>query len=709
MTILDAGEARLMFATAGYSGELRVVNLTGTEAISDLFHFNVELAAQDANIDLDAVVGQPAELTIASEVSDRLIFGIIRRFEQAVAGETFTPYFAEVVPSVWILTQMMKSRIFQQMTTEEIIEQVLTDAGISSDGFRFALSGSYEPRDYCVQYRETDWNFVARLMEEEGIFYFFEHSDDQDILVMADSADVHVPIAEAQTVVFRDRSGAVEGREFIYDFRFSQQLRPGKATLKDFNFETPSLGLMQDDSADRNPEFEVYEFPGLYGDESRGGTLAGLRLESAQARRLQGQGHSICPRLISGSIFSLDDYPRTDLNQDYLIMAVHHHGTQPLGQDDAGGHFSYNNTFKCIPSSVPFRPLRRTPKPVVEGTQTAIVTGPSGEEVYTDEYGRVKVQFHWDREGQGDENTSCWIRVAQLWAGKNWGAMFIPRIGHEVIVDFIEGDPDRPIITGRVYHAENMPPYPLDDDKTKSTIKSDSSKGGGGSNELRFEDKKDEEEVYLHAQKNTTIKTENDKSQNTGHDETLTIGNDRTKTVKHDETTTVENNRTETVNGNETITIKKNREVTVTEGNETIGISTGTQSVTVQGDASLTVAAGNRTVDVNGDYNSTATGAVNIEGQGTGVTITGTGGTGVKVDGTPNFEATGAAQAKITAPNVDIGDTIVKIHGSGTVEIACGGSSAKFTPGNIMLSSGSGQIILDPSGVTIMGAMVKIN
>jgi type VI secretion system secreted protein VgrG len=604
MNGMDAGEARFTFESSGYEGdeELRVLRFSGYEGISDLFRFGIELACKDAEIDLDAVVGQPARLLLHHADGARTIYGIISRFEQSVAGETFTPYYAELVPTVWLLTQCYRSRIFQNMTTQEIIEQCLTDIGIESDYYRFALQSSYDPRVYCVQYRETYWNFIARLMEEEGIFFFFEHADEKDVLVMADSDSAHEDIEGESAVLYRPRSGAVEAEEFIYDFRYSQQVRTGKYAVKDFNFETPSLGLLKEDEADRNPELEVYEFPGLHATDDRGQTIAELRLEMSQALRLQGQGRGICRRFAPGYKFSLEDFPRADLNQDYLLVSIQHEGVQPLGQDDAGGHYEYNNHFRAIPADVPFRPARKTPKPVVEGTQTAIVTGPSGEEIYVDEYGRVKVQFHWDRDGQMDENTSCWIRVSQLWAGQGWGAMWIPRIGHEVIVDFIEGDPDRPIIVGRVYHAENTVPYTLDDEKTKSTIKSNSSKGGGGSNEYRFEDKKGEEEIFQHAQKDLLIVTENDKTQNTGHDEKLTIGNDRTKEVKANEKTTVHKNRTEEVlEGDEKITIKTgDRIIDVNTGDNKLTVKTGDRIVDVNtGDDKLTVKTGDRIVDVN--------------------------------------------------------------------------------------------------------------
>ncbi len=690
MDFLRSDETILTFQSKGYSDELRVLRFSGAEGISELFHFGIELAARDRDIDLDAIVGKQAHFNIQYPDGDRSIFGIVSRFEQGVSGETFTPYFAEFVPSVWLLTQRYKSRIFQEKTVREIIEKVLGDAEVATDYFRFALQRSdYVKRDYCVQYRETDWNFVSRLMEEEGIFYFFEHKDSKDILVMADSADVHVPIEGESAVLFRDRSGAVEEQEFIYDFRYSQQIRPGKVTLRDYNFERPTLDLTKDDTAERNPELEVYDYPGLYLDAGPGGELTRVRKEAMQARRLLGVGQSICRRMVPGYQFTLNDYPRDDFNQEYLLTWVQHTGTQPLGQDQAGGRFTYDNQFRCIPSTVPFRPLRKTPKPVVEGSQTAVVTGPGGEEIYVDQHGRVKVQFPWDREGQNDDKSSCWIRVSQLWAGAGWGAMFIPRIGQEVIVDFLEGDPDRPIITGRIYNGDNKPPYPLDAEKTKSTIKSDSTKGHGGSNEYRFEDKKGSEEIFQHAQKDLTIATNNDKNQTTGHDETLTIKHDRTKTVKHDETTTVENDRTETVNGKETITIAKDRTEEIQQGNEKVTVDTGNRTINVNtGNDEHNILTGNRTVNINtgDDTLSILTGkrTVNVNAGNEALNVL----TGTKTD-------------SIKGP-YDITVQSDKFH------VKCGGSELTMKlDGTVTVKGAGGTITIDSTGIKIEGQTIK--
>ncbi|MEW5702013.1 MAG: type VI secretion system tip protein TssI/VgrG [Candidatus Zixiibacteriota bacterium] len=698
MTPTQADLAIFTFQSQGYSDELRVVRFNGSEGISELFHFGIQLAARDPDVDLDAIVGLPAQLDIHHGDETRSIYGIVNRFEQGAASGIFTPYFAELVPTVWTLTQRAQSRIFQHLNVQDIVRKVLTDAKVKSDHFRFALQRSdYVKRDYCVQYRETDWNFIARLLEEEGIFYFFEHKDGKDVLVMADSSQVHVPIAGNKTVVFRDPTGLVEAEEFIHDFRYSQHLRPGKVTLRDFNFERPTLDLMRDESAARNPELEIYDYPGLYQERGPGGQLARVRKEATQTRRLMGVGQSICRRLIPGCLFTMSECPRGVLNQEYLLIWVQHEGSQPLGQDEAAGRFAYDNRFRCIPSGTPFRPLRKTPKPVVEGSQTAVVTGPAGEEIYTDKYGRVKVHFFWDREGKSDDTASCWIRVAQLWAGSSWGAMFIPRIGHEVIVDFLEGDPDRPIITGRVYNGDNMPPYGLDAEKTKSTIKSNSSKGGGGFNEYRFEDKKGSEEIYQHGQKDLTIVTENDKNQSTGHDETLKIGHDRSKEVGNNEKTKIGVDRTETVGSNESITIGANRTENV-GGNENITISgnrtenvTGNESITIGGSRGEKV-GGNESIQIGGSRSEQVGGAEKIT-----------------VGASRKTQIGASDKIQIGANHVVLVGGNEKITIGGSMVEKVGGKVKITADGPITLQSGGAKIMLKPDGtININGKDITI-
>jgi len=597
----DAIATRFSFTIDGYDGEIRVPSFTGHEAISELFSFSIELAISDDSLDFGAIVGSKATLSLHRDDTQRDITGIISRLEQRGGSIWHTSYSVELVPLVWLLTQRHDCRIFQEMTAPEIINDVFSRAGLS-DAIKPTLRGSFPKRVYCVQYRETDWNFVSRLMEEEGIYYFFDTAESGTTLVIANTPEHHLDISGETEVPYHSATGMEERHEWVFDMSFAQRVRSGKVTLRDYNFTTPSLSLQKDKSSDKsqggNAKLEIYDYPGIYEVDGDGGRQAGIRLQSVLTRAKELVGQSSCKRLATGHKFQLVDAPRSDFDGEYVLTHIEHIGRQPVDEDHHGDDLNYENSFRAIPIAVPFRPLRVTPKPVVEGVQTALVTGPGGEEIHTDCYGRVKVQFPWDREGQKNDKSSCWMRVAQISAGPSWGAVWIPRIGFEVVVQFIEGDPDRPIIIGSVYNAANMPPYPLDAEKTKSTIKSNSSKGGGGFNEYRFEDKKGSEEIYQHGEKDLTIHTNNDKNQSTGHDETLKIGHDRTKKVENDETTKIGANRSEDVGSNETIKIGGNRSESVAK-NESISIQ-GSRSETVSKSETVSI-DGSRSHSIGGD------------------------------------------------------------------------------------------------------------
>ena len=494
-----AHEAKFLFTIAGTSHETGVVDFRAHERLSAPYEVNLNIACED-EIVFDDVIGKEAVLTIVGDVKDRFIHGIVSEFMQTGSKGRFFLYETRVVPSLWLLSLEQDCRIFQNKTVQDIITQVLKDGGITTDRFAFRLQGQYQPREYCVQYRETDLNFISRLLEEEGIFYFFEHGENKHVVVFADSTVAYKPIAGDPNVTFNPSEGTVPEEECIIGFACSRRIFSGKVTRRDYNFEKPALDLTAQEKAKEYPKLELYDYPGEYSDTQRGKQLAQVRLQESMTYQTAAEGNSVCPRLVPGSTFTLTDHERKDFNQEYLLVEVTNTGTQPqvLEEQAVGGSaMSYSNRFLAIPSAVIFRPRRSALQPVVEGVQTAIVVGPAGEEIYTDEHGRVKVQFHWDREGKRDEKSSCWIRVSQVWAGELWGAMHIPRIGQEVIVDFIEGDPDRPIITGRVYHGINKPPHPLPDEKTKSTIMSNTTPGGKTHNELLMEDKQGKTQVVL--------------------------------------------------------------------------------------------------------------------------------------------------------------------------------------------------------------------
>lgn len=519
------------FEVSGCSDPMRVIQFSGTEGMSSQFEFHVKLACENQALDFSDVIGKPALLTLLSDLVPRFVHGLVSRFEQVNELNRYAIYHAVLVPQVWRLRHRHDCRIFQDLKTQDILKKVLESAGIASDHFRFALSNSYEPRNYCVQYRESDWAFMSRLMEEDGIFYFFEHQADKHVLVMGDAPSACGPIVGLETLPFRRPSGMVVEEDHVHRFRFAEEIQPGTVSLRDFNFKKPDLSMQAQDKNEVDGDLEVYDYPGEYqdpgqGSSAKGKTLSKLRLEEWQAARKQGHGESDCERLCPGYLFTLSEHSRADYNARYLLTSVGHYGHQShvLDEESPGGDLSYSNNFTCIAEKTPFRPPRTTPRPQVRGVQTAVVVGPKGEEIYTDEFGRVKVQFHWDREGKRDERSSCWIRVSQVWAGETWGGMFIPRIGQEVIVDFIEGDPDRPIITGRVYNGANQVPYPLPDEKTKSTLKSNTSLGGNGYNELRYEDKKGKEQIFMHAQRNMDVHVKNDSLENILHDRHQTIG-----------------------------------------------------------------------------------------------------------------------------------------------------------------------------------------
>jgi type VI secretion system secreted protein VgrG len=528
----------------------------GQEGISRLFNFDLTMHSENRSIAFDSIIGKKATIRmILPDGNERYINGIIASFSQGGAAHVFTSYRATLVPWFWLLTRTSDCRIFQNMNVPDIIQKLFQEHGFSD--FKNKLHGSFPPRDYCVQYRETTFNFISRLMQEEGIFYFFEHETDKHTLVMANNPSEFKPCPYKATARYESEANAGWSDEVVTEWSLGQEVRPGRYTVNDFNFEKPSLDLTADVTGKDQRKYEIYDYPGEYESRDEGEKLAGIRMEEEETPRIVISGSSTCRAFASGFRFDLQDHYRRDLNKAYTIMAIQHlcdaGSNYETAQGDTGG-FEYINHFQCIPHPTPYRPTRTAPVPVVHGTQTAIVVGPPGEEIYVDKYGRVKVQFHWDREGKYNEKSSCWIRVSQNWAGKRWGAMFIPRIGQEVIVDFIEGDPDRPIITGRVYNGNSMPPYALPGEKTKSVIKTYSSKGGGGFNELRFEDKKGSEQIFIHAEKNQDIRIKHDLMEWVGNDSNLIVKQEYAQEVGADNHIHVKGDQNEKVDG--TVSLK---------------------------------------------------------------------------------------------------------------------------------------------------------
>ncbi len=425
--------------------------------------------------------------------------------------------------------------------------------------FELRLSESYRPRAYCVQYRESDLNFTTRLLEHEGIYSFYEHSDGKHLLILADGRSAHDSVQGYDRVPYRHPSRSLHTDDHLDDWGLVSQIRPGAFEQTSYDFTAPRKSLLARRRAPKShahADLEVFDFQGDYTDAGQGETLARVRLEEQQSNHAVAQATGDARGLTCGAVFSLTEHPRADQNREYLIIGADYRLHGDAFRSDAGGGAGeavFRVALDCLDARVNYRSPRRTPKPVVQGPQTARVVGKVGEEIWTDQHGRVKVQFHWDRYGQADENSSCWVRVSHPWAGKHWGAISIPRIDQEVIVDFLEGDPDQPIITGRVYNGEQTAPWDLPVNATQSGILSRSSKGAGpaNANAIRMEDKKGAEQLWIHAEKDQDLEVEND--------ETHWVGHDRTETVGHDESIAIGSNRTEIVGRNETITIGTTR------------------------------------------------------------------------------------------------------------------------------------------------------
>ncbi len=534
-----------------------IEELVGEEQISELFQYRLKIRSADNKVDFTKVLGKNAAVSIEQYGgAKRYINGVVTRFQQGDNDGYVSTYFAEIRPWLWQLSLTTDSRIFQNQTTLEIIKAIFSDFGFSDHSDK--TKGSFTAREYCVQYQETALDFVTRLMEDEGIWYFFEHTKQKHTLVLANDAATHKDCPGLTETRYLDAESTSKGDTLVDSVTLEEQLVPNKYAAEDYHFETPETDLIASVNASKSGKLRIYDYPGDFTKTKAGEKIIGRRIEAHEvtAKVLHGKGY--CRAFASGFKFKLTGHDRADINAKYVIRSLFIHADQD----------QYTNSFTAFPAAVPFRPLRLVKRPKIYGSQTAVVVGKKGEEIFPDKYGRVKVQFHWDQEGKKDDKSSCWIRVAQMWAGKGWGTMFIPRMGSEVVVSFLEGNPDKPIIIGSVYNATQTVPYALPGEKTKSTIKTISTKKGKAGNEIRFEDKKDSEELYFHAQKDHVILVENDRKKDVKANETITITKDRKTTITE---------------GNETLTVSKgNRTLTVTKGNETHSVSKGTRKLTVK-------------------------------------------------------------------------------------------------------------------------------
>ena len=537
-------EGRLISLTTPLGEDvLLLAGLSGHEAISRLFSFHLDLLTEHGPIDFTQIIGKNVTISVAqSDNTARYFNGMVSHFAQSGSDTNFIHYQMEVVPWTWTLTRYADCKIFHNKKVSDIVEQVFQDRGFTD--YKLSLNGSYSPLEYCVQYRETDFNFISRLMEQNGIFYFFQHAMGKHTMVIADSSSIHEPCPGQESAGYNLVGGGLDADDVVNSWNIEQELRTGKYTLTDYNFKTPSASLLASEptivSVGGNAGFEIFDHPGEYATRGDGTTFAKLRMQEEEAGHLVAHGSSVCRAFTTGYKFDLADHYQDSMNTSYVLTEIQHIASVggTYSGSSGGGSDNYTNHFTCIPESVPFRPARLTPKPFVQGPQTAVVIGKAsysdtsgddgggdGEEIWVDTFGRVIVRFPWDRAGA----CSCRLRVSQDWAGQGWGAITIPRVGQEVIVSFLEGDPDRPIITGRVYNANQTVPYPLPDNQTRSTFKTRSSEGGGADNynELRFEDKTGSEQIFLRGEKDFDTRLKNDIREWVGNNRSLIVTQDQ--------------------------------------------------------------------------------------------------------------------------------------------------------------------------------------
>jgi type VI secretion system secreted protein VgrG len=673
MATLSQTGRKFRVETALGPDALLLERFTGEESISTPYLFTLHMTSEDPAIDPEALLRKPA--TLAMELADgteRVVRGLIRRFVQLDGGGALTNYVAELVPPLWFLSLGSDCRIFQRQTVPEILGTIFDEHGITD--YRFEVAGEVPEREYCVQYRESHLAFVSRLLEEEGIFYFFENDAERHVLVLADNPGAVQPCPGQASARMAGQAGPWQHEDVLTGLAIERVARTGKVTLTDYNYLTPTADLKAP-MAGAEPE-ERYDYPGRYEQRERGERLARLQLEAHEAGRLTVRGEGTCRAFQPGYRFALKEHYRHDLNdREYQIVRVQHAGDSGgFGSGRGEDAVDYRGVVEAVPYDVPYRPPCLTPRPLVHGLQTAEVVGPGGEEIWTDQHGRVKVQFHWDRLGKKNEDSSCWVRVAQPWAGKGWGSLAIPRIGQEVVVEFLEGDPDRPLIVGSVYNADQAPPYSPKDGGVVSGLRSNTHKGSGY-NEMSMNDTAGKEMITIHAQY------------------------DMSTTVEHDDTQRVVagNRKIDVEAGTHTETIKGDTKITIVSGTYTLDVQAKTHTHHVKGD-----------VTENYDASQTTTVAkiVKIDA-GDEITLhTGSSTLTMKKDGKvtlhcKSLEIIGDVDIKASAPKVEV----------------LGGDEAKLGVGNQQVTCDKMKVNVSGAAINssavgtheITGALVKIN
>nr|WP_246743312.1 type VI secretion system tip protein VgrG [Dickeya oryzae] len=586
-----------------------VVDFELSEALNQPFALSLNLASSQPGIDFGAVLDQPCELLVWYDGElQRRVSGIVSRFAQGDTGFRRTRYQAEVRPALWRLGLRTNARIFQTQKPDAIISTLLEEAGITD--YAFALRHDHAVREYCVQYRESDLAFIHRLAAEEGLFYFHEFDAGKHRVVFADDAGA---LGKGPELFFNLATQGLSEGAYVRRFRYAEAVSTAEVALKDYSFKTPAYGLlhnrMSSELDHQRESYQHFDYPGRFKQDPSGKAFTGYRLDALRAGAMTGAGESNAAELMPGGTFTLTEHPNPAFNLAWQVVAVTHSGQQPqaLEEESGGEPTTISNSFEVVKATTTWRAAMPY-KPMVDGPQIATVVGPAGEEIYCDEFGRVKLQFPWDRYGASDDQSSCWVRVSQGWAGGQYGLIAIPRIGHEVVVSFLEGDPDQPIVTGRTFHATNPSPYPLPANKTRTSLRTSTHKGAGF-NELRFEDQAGQEEVFIHAQKDMNTVVLNNRSTAVNASHTENVGGDQTVVVQHNQTVSVKENQVTEIQGEQTVAVTKNRNTTV-DDNESLQVKNNIAIQSQSGDILIATAGGFIAIDKDGNISITGKGLV---------------------------------------------------------------------------------------------------
>ncbi|MDO6440868.1 type VI secretion system Vgr family protein [Marinobacter sp. 2_MG-2023] len=646
-----------------------VVGFTLTERLSELFYGRLELTSTDPAIDASEVLEQPVDLLVWQDgVPLRRFTGVVNEFALGDSGYRRTRYEVIIQPPMWRSGLMHNSRIFQTQTTETILSTLLAERGIPDSVFD--LKRAPREREYCVQHRESDLAFLARMAAEEGWHYRYQHSsvdgNEQPGLIFADH---HGDAPRLRVAEYNGKAGGSTHQPVVFRFRYEERVRAGSVALKDYTFKNPAYDLLHEQgvSANQRHDYQHFDYPGRFKADATGQPYTESRLDALRNDASTAFGESNRADFTCGAKVALTEHDSPSLNLDWLLTAVTHTGKQPQAMEEEGGcePTTYHNTFSAVPADKTWRP-KPTHRPLMDGPQIAIVTGPAGEEIHCDEYGRVKVRFPWDRYSQYAEHSSAWLRVSQGWAGGRYGFMALPRIGNEVIVSFLDGDPDQPIITGRTYHAANMPPYALPEHKTRTTLKTQTHKGEG-SNELRFEDEADKEQIYIHAQKDLDLLTENNRTEVINNDSHLTVGTGRFTHVKRNDHITIDGEKRQSIGADCSQTIggtfhQKSGRATLCEAGDEIHHKAGAKVVLDAG-VELTIAGG-------GSFIKLDPSGVTLSGPGIKINSGGSAGSGSgaspeladlpnRLDGAPSVSSSAATHGNVNARTSALADALL--------------------------------------------------